>query len=226
MSLSKSIKRVNWEKLILELMVVFLGVTAGFILNNRQQDRQAESLEIKYLEGFLKDVAYNLEQIVDQQAEDSAWMMASDPYIGQLISKSVPGDSSASLFMKVLSISSMSPKKGTYVDITHSGNLNLIQNFELKEQIVSYHLSLDESDVLKDFFQEYFNSMVVPFVFDSYDLIRQSPVDDEVIFSMRFSNVFVGYYSIIQQRSASNKLLITKSKALKKALEQEIADRK
>ena len=50
----------DWKKLFFELIVVFLGVTAGFLLNNWRIQKDAQSTEEKYLSGFHQDVVMNI----------------------------------------------------------------------------------------------------------------------------------------------------------------------
>jgi len=42
-----NLNKTKWSKLILELFVVFLGVTAGFVLNNWRMSKQEYKLEQK-----------------------------------------------------------------------------------------------------------------------------------------------------------------------------------
>ncbi len=53
---TKSIKQKKWMHYLLELLVVFIGVTAGFLLNNWREDNAELNLEKKYLESFYADV--------------------------------------------------------------------------------------------------------------------------------------------------------------------------
>lgn len=57
---TKKSKKYNWQRLILELLVVFLGVTAGFLLNNWRMKAQKYQLEKTYITGFLRDVNDNI----------------------------------------------------------------------------------------------------------------------------------------------------------------------
>ncbi|MGL1888612.1 MAG: hypothetical protein OCD76_19020 [Reichenbachiella sp.] len=225
MKFLKEINSINWEKLFLELLVVFLGVTAGFILNNYKSERQAEELELKYLNSFLKDAEYNLNELQDFHKEDSTWMAWSIPFIKQFRDKSTPLDSASSLFLKIMMVNNITPKKGTYEDITNSGNLNLIQNFGLKEAIVNYHLELEDAKFLYQFFQEYFNNFVLPFVLEEFDLINNEPRSPEIIHSHKFSNMFIGYFAMVQQRRVMNDSLLVTNEGLIGYLKQELGAR-
>ncbi len=54
--MKKKKNKRSWTYYFLELLVVFIGVTAGFLLNNWRDDNAELRLEKKYLESFYADV--------------------------------------------------------------------------------------------------------------------------------------------------------------------------
>ena len=62
---------INWRQLGLELLVVFLGVTAGFILNNWRSSAQENQLRDKYLTSFHRDISQNIEDLKKSIDADS-----------------------------------------------------------------------------------------------------------------------------------------------------------
>lgn len=59
---------VNWTALLLEMVVVFLGVTAGFLLNSWQSERADRELEQKYIADFIDDVNGNIDDLEEKRA--------------------------------------------------------------------------------------------------------------------------------------------------------------
>ena len=64
----------EWGKLFFELVVVFLGVTAGFVLNNFRMEQEEKKLEDKYLESFLQDVEFDIPALENAVRTDSVWL--------------------------------------------------------------------------------------------------------------------------------------------------------
>ena len=216
------LKNYNWEKLSLELVAVFLGVTAGFVLNNWQVEHQERRLEQKYISGFQQDVAYNNSELENALQADSLWLARTKPLILLVKEKTLPIDS-AHVIMRLLSnISRIEYNTGTYSDITNSGNLNLITDFELKDQIVDYQIAINGVNFIDDYFYQYFSDFVMPLIFREYNILNGEFGDLTVIKSNSFSNVFAGYYSMIQQRQAAYKSLLVKSKSLEAKLNASI----
>lgn len=72
-------RRINWRKLSLELIVVFLGITAGLFVNDWQLARQDAQQEQQYLAGFLQDVSGNITELEQQSQVDNAWLVRIKP---------------------------------------------------------------------------------------------------------------------------------------------------
>ncbi len=75
----QKIRDYDWKKLFFELIVVFLGVKAGFLLNNWQLEKQDELLEKKYMNGFLQDVNTNITELKTAIKSDSLWLNRAKP---------------------------------------------------------------------------------------------------------------------------------------------------
>jgi hypothetical protein len=62
--------RSHWLKLSLELIAVFVGISAGFLVNNYQQKKSEQKLEVKYLESFHKNLVVDSIEIKTHIEED------------------------------------------------------------------------------------------------------------------------------------------------------------
>ncbi len=212
----------NWGKLGLELLVVFLGMTAGFFLNNWREKEKEKIIEQKYLKSFVKDLDDNIDQLTKLIEADSIWISKARPDIIAFQSKSLVRDSTSSVVKKMLVFNRMESPSGTYEDIANSGNLNLIRNFELKTQIVDFYMSVKGVEFLDNHFYNYFNDVALPFVFAEYSVLTNEFKDPNIYESMEFSNIFAGYFSYVGQRYLAYKDLLEKSHLFKKDLISEI----
>lgn len=220
MKLNGKFKSYSWEKLSLELVAVFLGVTAGFVLNNYQVEHQERRLEQKYLAGFLQDVGYNTTELENSILADSVWLARAKPLLLLLQASSLPTDSGQTAIHLIASTSSIEFNTGTYTDITNSGNLNLISDFQLKDMLVDYQIGINGVHFIDNYFYQYFSDFVMPFMFREYTVLKNEFQDPQIITSIEFSNVFAGYYSMVQQRKVAYEGLLVKSKALKTKLDE------
>lgn len=213
------ISRNDWRKLGFELIVVFLGVTAGFLLNSWRIDMQESRLQNKYLEGFLQDIDNNIEELENSIFQDSVWLSVAKPNLEKIRDRNIRIDSAEVIMKYIIQISKVSLNRGTYLDIINSGNLNILSNYRLKSDLVDYYLHIEGVEFVDNYFTSYFNDFVMPFIFQEFNVLSGEFVDPGIIRTIRFSNVFAGYYSMVQQRKASYEKLLNKSVALKAHLE-------
>ena len=173
------LKNYNWGKLGLELLVVFLGVSSGFILNNWREENQQLELEQKYISGFIADVEDSIDELERMNKKDSLWMVAAQRNISDLKARTLSKDSADALLIRIIQINKIEIKKGTYEDIINSGNLNLIRNFDLKGEIVDYGLAVEGVTFVDDYFHQFFNKYVMTFVFKEFDVINTTNIYGE-----------------------------------------------
>ena len=108
-----NIHNSNWQKLALELFVVFLGVTAGFILNGWREQRQEQVLEQKYLARFFNDVRQNIEDLEEFVSVDSAWIAHAEPILNLFKNNAIVQDSAVSAMKMMTTLSGVDLNTGT-----------------------------------------------------------------------------------------------------------------
>lgn len=213
---------IPYRKLLLELLVVFLGVTAGFIMNNYKAGQKEKELEIHYLKGFLSDVNSNITSYQEYLDQDSAWLDAMRPMVLQMQADSFPADSATVLLDMVTEIGKASVYNATYQDVSNSGSLSLIQNLALRRALADYQLRIADGTFLDEYFYRFFNSYVTPIVMRDYDILGNHFIPVEIMDDPHFTNVILGYLSMIQQRRQVYGDLVIDSKTLKSQIEEEL----
>lgn len=194
-------KTINWHKLGLELLVVFLGVTGGFILNNWRDKQKNKQQEQNYIKGFIQDIDTSIEEIKGILDDDSIWFDNMSVKLRLMAKDSLALDSQVAIIHEILMVSNLSIETSTFEDIKFSGNLNLIRHFGLKESIVKYHNQIEGIFFVDTYYNQYFSDFVMPFVLNNFDMAKDSffTYNDEI--KGKLYNTTVGYYSMRQQRS-------------------------
>lgn len=223
----RKIKITNnqWATLSLELLVVFLGVSSGFILNNWREGKQQQKIEQNYIQGFIKDVEDNIEELEKLTLSDSIWLESVRPNMVALSKNEFNTDSVDGMMKKVISISKLEAHSGTYEDITNSGNLNIIRNLELRSGIVDYQISVEAVHFLDDYFYQFFNDYITPFVFSEFDVLRGRIIDESIYKTVSFSNIIAGYFAMVQQRKEAYSELLFKSKHFEKLVKEAASEK-
>jgi hypothetical protein len=211
-------RKINWLEQGVSLLVVFIGISAGFILQNHKEALQDRKLERKYIESFLNDAEVNIKNLEDYIENDSLWIEENKYAIKLIITDSLTYDSACALMQNMVVFSEFVEQVDTYEDILNSGNLNLIKHYSVKKQIIAYHKKLREFEFLEEYFQEYFSNHLMPFLMAKVDVFKQKIIPVEAYKSVEFTNVYAGFYSLVQQRLAGCQELLKESQNMKNEL--------
>ena len=212
-------KKQNWLKLGLELFVVFLGITAGFLLNNWEISNQEVKIEQKYLQGFSQDVKNNISELDSAIIRDSIWIVQANEFITIINDGGLPIDSTHAAIAFISHLNTLEINVSTYDDIINSGNLNLIRSFHLKAQIIKYHNVIATSKFMDDYLKEFFNDFLLPFLVAETNIMTIEFNNPEMIKSVRYTNLLGIYYSFINQRITVYKEFLEESQSLNKELD-------
>ena len=109
--MSRKKNKTNWKKLFLELLVVFFGVTGGFLLNNWQISNQEAKLEQTYLIGFKEDAEKNRIELETSLKKDSLWIAKAKPLLKSCQEKNISLDSAKSIIKLIINISKVQSKQ-------------------------------------------------------------------------------------------------------------------
>ncbi len=211
-------KSIKWKKLGLELLVVFLGVTGGFILNNLRDTKKDIKLEKKYIESFIQNIDTNIAELENIIGDDSIWFSNMKDKYRQMAVDSLPKDSSSVIVNNILMTSNLTLATSTFEDIKFSGNLNLIRNYDLKEEIVKYHNEIEGAKFVDGYYNDYFSEFVLPYIMDQYDLAKNQYFETNNQSNAKLFNILAGYYSFQMQRMEYNKALLSSSNKVKEKL--------
>lgn len=214
-------RKTDWKGLILELIVVFLGVTAGFLLNNWSSSKNDSQLEEKYLRGFLEDINNDIAELTENVKNDSLWLAKAEPFVHSFQkSEKIHPDSAIQMLSLMAVISKLDSRNATYIDIVNSGNLNLIQDFDLKSKIVDYYVDKENSKFIDEFLYEFFNTFSLPLIIKEFDIVTFSFTNPKIINSADFRNTYINHVSLINQRKEIYDRLLSKGISLKEQLEK------
>lgn len=132
--------RTDWFKYGFETIAVVIGILAAFALDNWNEVRKQEILEIQYLNGLKADltsdtVYYSRRIAVSEQA-----IQANNNHIRLMYQK----QESVEEVKNLISLASwnseqLTTQNSTYIDLTNSGSLGMISNPVLRDLIINYY---------------------------------------------------------------------------------------
>lgn len=207
----------GWLRLSLELIVVFVGITGGFLFDSYREDRSDRKLEQKYLVSLHQNLIADSTLIKRHIAEDQNNLDISKMATYTMTERELPRDSALKVLSVIATFNNLNMQNATYESIVNSGSLGLISDWALREELVNYYRYQQGVRDVEVVYNAYINSYVMPFLFNSVDLITGELAADFRTDSKEFKNLTAGYYSLAEQKmdvlleidSANNALLST-----------------
>lgn len=192
--------KINWRYAIGEVIIVIIGISIAFALNNWAESNQASKVEKLYLKNLEKDLSNDLDSLnknlylLGQNLDDINQLR---PHLG----RQIPGRDT--IFDKVFRVAetvAFIPEDATYHTLVNSGDFKLISDFELKSAIEKHYreyLHMQRAYERRDNFSK--NYMADFFVSLDYDAIyarKLDFMDDKRLRNMIFSLQGIIYLQI------------------------------
>ncbi len=136
-------KKINWQYAIGEILIVILGISIAFGLNNWAASRNDEKQKIKYLQNIKKDLEADIIQLDTNRIElikRSQHIRQIRQFIGR------PNPRKDTLLPKLFNLPipiDFRPRNITYQTLINSGDFKLIDDFELKTSIQEHYLEYE-----------------------------------------------------------------------------------
>lgn len=133
-------KKINWQYTFGEILIVIIGISIAFSLNKCSENNQNKKIQKLYLENLKDDIETdktNLESNLEKLNAKDKVLANTYKYYSPLSPKrdSVLFYS----FLKSVQVIEFSPKNTTHLTLMNSGDLKLIDNFELRTDIQEHY---------------------------------------------------------------------------------------
>jgi len=191
-------RKKNSLKYLFELITVFLGVTAAFMLDRWAENNRARKEEAQYISSIYEeneeDRAY-LKNMLDFYQKkikkvEKLIRLLNDRDSLYTIESLLPKALFSHLFFK--------PSASTWESLKGSGELKLIQNLQLKIQLsklhrMYYYLEKHEKNI-----EMYLQQDLLPYALKHINLMTMKFFDRQSLLEPYFMNLVKTYYFIIQ----------------------------
>lgn len=206
----------NWRHYLLELCVVFFGVTAAFVLHSWRDNHQISALQDNYLQGVHSD----LEQDRASLQEGISMLQENKRMLEKFLSgprENWSIDSTSTVVANSLALASFDGKSTTYESLKFSGHLSHIKDFDLRNLIVNYYESFSNVQKVEELLHYWVTQNLTPFYIENFDMMRFRFRDDTVLDDVRFKNRMFGLRVLLMQNlTAYRELLAANEKLLER----------
>lgn len=226
-SLPKINKRTRIYILVysIELVVMMLGVTAGFTLTNWAETRKEYKLANEYMKSLQSDLeidiknlhfhdSINAEKIEEMtqllillKTNNQEEMLTINNYVSKAIRNT----------------SFFHASKTTYESIKQGGQINIIKDMQLKNELISlYESQYEELKISETILLEDIRNRLEPIVMEQYDIIEFEILNKDKLFDYRFANLVHKIILDLSESAHYYKESLAKCEEIKKRLQAKL----
>jgi hypothetical protein len=192
-------KKIDWSNHLIELCVVFIGITLAFMLNNWRENHTDQLMAEKYINSFRNDIANDYTALDSIMKSNERKLLRITNFINSLKDKKATIADAERIMGDLAELNPFYPKLSTFESIKYSGNLNILTDYNFREKLIQYYQSLDEKKLVEEVNIDYTNNYIIPFIYKNADFLNQRIINREVLSNYNFTNLVLGHYQLLVQ---------------------------
>ena len=190
---------IDWRNQLVGLAVVFIGITAAFLLENWRERREERRLADAYRAGFVDDLGADARALKNALDQNRGKLERLESVVADLRQAPLGRAPAVATLGEMLSNQLFMPRQSTYEAMRNSGQLDLIEDLDQRRALVGYYVLLEETAFKETILNEYINDYVVPYVVDNLDMANQTLRPGVAPDDPRLRNLIVGYQLLLHQ---------------------------
>ncbi len=191
---------IDWKSKIIDLVIVIVGITIAFQLNNWNESKSTESEVKNYMESFYVENNSNSSKLVSALEFANSNKRDIDTLIHILISKNYEDTRVKILTASMMGLADFNPSITTMENITASGEFDLIKDIELRKRLINTYNSYNTTLKLEKLLADYVNTYLTPFFFENVRFSDFSSINSNFIEKPLFENIVFGYEILLKQQ--------------------------
>jgi len=196
--------KISWRNYLIEIVVVFIGITAAFLLNTWREGIKDSELEETYLAGITRDLENDSELLDSLLIATETKLTRVENSIRNFSNSKINEEKIITIIMDIMSMQLFENTSGAYQSLKNSGALGLIKNKLLLGEISDYYESLNGIRHKEDIYQKYIYDYGTPFAYKSMDILT-SKIRLKSFDNSEFGNIMAGYYVLLKQNNGAYK---------------------
>ncbi|MBX2845432.1 MAG: hypothetical protein KTR13_04380 [Saprospiraceae bacterium] len=205
------VQKINWKNFWVDMLGILLGITIAFQLQSWKERQGDRKLTKQYLQGMTTDLEDDIAKL-NYLADTTRYSFRQSMKLNNnLIRGNYEGDS---IFMQVMSLFEVNeflPTKTSYESLVNSGDLTLIKDFDLRQDITRVYSTIyDEVEFYDNTHTGLFGTIIYPYINKEISFTGSTRFgDNSFLATNEFVNLsFANRYSLYNQ-------LVSYEKALK-----------
>ena len=139
-----------------EIVLVVIGILIALSINNWNEGRKQDTIEIQYLYRLKNDLSTDIKYYNRRILDSENIIDYHIDFIHQLYQKQSNLDDVKNLFANIMwNSEQLTSQNSTYIELTNSGYLNIFRNQELKGSIINYYREYEQVTIHVAEFNEF-----------------------------------------------------------------------
>ena len=213
--------KINWRYAFGELLIVIIGITIAFALNNWATGIKNKKVEKEYLLSIQSDLDKDIEDLDSNIAQLDIriqYISSLLPYLGN---GRPGGDTLVMRLFRYVDPLNFNPSEITIQSMKFSGDLKLIKDIELKNEIIEHYKTYEGVDDQIKRHETFARDFVAKYFMDHIDFARlRSGLELEFLHDPYFRNMIYSLYGIFNLEKQAHQSALLSAKQLKSNLSQ------
>lgn len=132
-------KKINWRYAFGEILIVIIGISIAFSINKCAENSKNEFNKKQYLSNIKNDVIADRDALQENAIALEQKIKTADEILPKLNTDSPDKMMIVGKIFSLMDLKDFTPKDNTYQTLINSGDLQLINDFELKTTIEKHY---------------------------------------------------------------------------------------
>ncbi len=198
-------KRTRWfiTSYFIELIVVMVGVTSGFALNNWAEGQKDKRIAREYIETLRSDLESDMEKLLDCDSVNQQKIGEMTQLLVILLTNNREEMDMVNALVQnsIENIPFFHPSKTAYEGIRQAGQVRIIRDLQLKNDLIDlYESQYVELRRSENMLLENIRDRMIPFIMENFEVTEFKPLNADTLYDYRFTNLI----NLIIQDLSSN----------------------
>ncbi len=215
MMMKKNKKAIEWKSKWIDFLIVIMGITIAYQLNNWNEANKEIKKGNEYLLNFQRENETNEKRIAKAllYLEDSKATM--DSLKNMLDIQGFQDVRVASFSNYMMATLRFKPTTVTMENIKASGDFELIQDITLRRALIELYSAYSVLAIVDQKMADFVDRYTTPFFFEKIRFLDFSPIDgDGFLNDPHFENMVLGHDKLLDQQISSYRTTLNKLNAI------------
>lgn len=179
--------KLRWSNYLIELLLVIVGITIAFWLNNSAINRNNKQAEVSYL----ADIRHDLKTDSTRLFVNVKFNEVKSQKLGyalELISKSAPIDSVLVNVLEIGNYDFFNPDNFTLTSLLQSGDFKLIHSDKIQKELLRLLKVYESIDFMQKNFLQALDDNYFPMLLSKVDMLQFEAIDPAFFYGIEIKN--------------------------------------